>query len=559
MLPPTPIRRLLLVPLVIVIAAALAALTPPVALLTAAFSLVRRRDRTGRVRRGRLLRVICLGLAWSAGETAALTVFLCLWIVSGFGGRLDTEPYQVRHYAVMTWFLDLVYRAARRACALEVTVTGPDTGDQPITAGKADTTGQPGVTSRPDATGPGDRPLIVLSRHAGPGDSLLLIHHLLSVCERRPRVVMKATLQLDPSVDILANRLPNAFLRRAAKAPAMARATASRQHVEQIRRLAAGMGGRSALVIFPEGGNWTPLRWRRGIDRLRRGGRPDLAERAAAMPNLLPPHGSGALAAITACPAADVIFVGHTGLDRLVSVRDVWQSLHADMRVSARWWRVPAASVPRQANRDAQVSWLYDWWERIDAWITAENQVMECEVTESAVMEDGSAVGSVPVGSVSVGTTPEGSPSEGTAPEGAAPEGAAPEGAAPEGAAPVGTAPVATAPVATAPVGSVPVGSVPVGAAPVGTAPVATAPVGSVPVGAAPEGTAPVATAPVGSVPVGAAPEGTAPVATAPVGSVPVGSAPVATAPEGIATETPATETPATETPATARSPGITA
>ena len=45
MLPPTPIRRLLLVPLVVVIAAALAALTPAVALLTVAFNLISRRAR----------------------------------------------------------------------------------------------------------------------------------------------------------------------------------------------------------------------------------------------------------------------------------------------------------------------------------------------------------------------------------------------------------------------------------------------------------------------------------------------------------------------------------
>jgi hypothetical protein len=121
MLPPTPIRRLLLVPLVVVIAVALAALTPLVALLTVAFNLIAR----WRVHRSRLLRVAWLGLIWSAGETAALTVSLCLWIVSGFGGRLDTEPYQTRHYAVMRWFLDLIYRAAGRACGLRVTVTGP--------------------------------------------------------------------------------------------------------------------------------------------------------------------------------------------------------------------------------------------------------------------------------------------------------------------------------------------------------------------------------------------------------------------------------------------------
>jgi len=38
--------------------------------------------------------------------------------------------------------------------------------------------------------------------------------------------------------------------------------------------------------------------------------------------------------------------------------------------VHARWWRVPTADVPRTAVREAQVDWLYDWWERIDAWIT---------------------------------------------------------------------------------------------------------------------------------------------------------------------------------------------
>jgi hypothetical protein len=356
MLPPTPIRRLLLVPLVVVIACALAALTPVVALLTVAFNLIRRTARPGRPRRSRLLRVAWLGLVWSAGETAALTVTFCLWLVSGFGGRLDAEPYQARNYAVMKWFLDLIYRAARRACGLSVTVAGP------AEAGPAS-----------------DRPLIVLSRHAGPGDSLLLIHYLLGACERRPRVVMKATLQLDPSVDILGNRVPNAFLHRArAKAGSTANSgsrtsAVGSHHVDQIRRLAVSLDGRSALALFPEGGNWTPSRWRRAIDRLRRGGRPDLAERAAAMPNVLPPHASGALAAIEACPAADVIFVAHTGLDRLVSVRDVWRGLRTDMEVTARWWHVPAASVPRAVTREAQLTWLYDWWQRIDAWITAEN------------------------------------------------------------------------------------------------------------------------------------------------------------------------------------------
>ncbi len=75
------------------------------------------------MRHSRLLRIFILGLAWSTGETAALTVFLGLWLASGFGGRLGTEAYQARHYAVMRWFLDLVYRTAERACGLRLTVT----------------------------------------------------------------------------------------------------------------------------------------------------------------------------------------------------------------------------------------------------------------------------------------------------------------------------------------------------------------------------------------------------------------------------------------------------
>jgi 1-acyl-sn-glycerol-3-phosphate acyltransferase len=168
----------------------------------------------------------------------------------------------------------------------------------------------------------------------------------------------------------VANRLPNAFIQR--RRP--------RHHIAQVRRLAAGLDHRGALVIFPEGGNWTPVRWRRAIARLRRQRRDDLAERAVAMPNVLPPRAGGALAAIAACPAADVIFVAHTGLDKLVSVRDVWQSLSADMEIRAQWWRVPAAEVPRAAGRDAQVGWLYDWWQRIDAWVTKRGVPMTASV-----------------------------------------------------------------------------------------------------------------------------------------------------------------------------------
>ena len=240
MVPPRLVRRLVLAPLAIVIAAAIVVLFPPLALLAVLLGALGR----SRPHRMRALRLLTFALIWLVAETATLFMCLGLWIASGFGGRLRTEPYQARHYAIMEWYLGRLYRAAagaRSACRSR-------------------------WTSR--TLTPAERaarlahPVIVLSRHAGPGDSLLLVHHLLTVYGRRPRVVMKAALQLDPSVDVVANRVPNVFISH--------RQAGEHIFVEQIRRLASGLDQAGALVIFPEGGNWTPGRWRRGIRRLER-------------------------------------------------------------------------------------------------------------------------------------------------------------------------------------------------------------------------------------------------------------------------------------------------
>jgi 1-acyl-sn-glycerol-3-phosphate acyltransferase len=339
MVPPRLIRRLVLAPIVVVIALALIVLFPVLALVAAVLGLVHL-SRPGRMRG---LRLLWFAVVWLASETAALFACLVLWVASGFGGRMRTEPFQNRNYATIGWFLDHVYRAAESTFGLRMEVEEPEATPEERLARLT-------------------RPVIVLSRHAGPGDSVLLVHHLLRVYHRRPRVVMKATLQLDPILDVVANRVPNVFIR--------AQDGGHQIFTEQIERLASGLADDGALVIFPEGGNWTPGRWRRGIQRLQARGRPDLAARAEQMPNLLPPREGGVLAAVTACPEADVIFVAHSGLDRLITVGDVWRDLPINQTVVARWWRVPSEQVPRDAGHEAQVKWLYDWWQLIDGWIT---------------------------------------------------------------------------------------------------------------------------------------------------------------------------------------------
>ncbi|TDD69790.1 1-acyl-sn-glycerol-3-phosphate acyltransferase [Actinomadura rubrisoli] len=314
MLPPPIVRRVLCTPLLFALTVLVIAVFP----FAYAVSLV-----AGR--RGRAMRLLWFALTWGTLESAA--VLACGWLWCRRRTRDD------RHYDVIRRYVAGLYRVAQRELGLRIRIEGGWDGPA------------------------GDRPVIVLSRHAGPGDALLLVHHLLADFRRRPRLVMKAQLQLDPCIDIVANRLPNVFVSPAGGATG------------EIGRLAGDLGPRDALVIFPEGGNFTPERRRRAIRRLTRLRRWREASRAAGMRHLMPPRSGGVIAALTAAPSADVVFVAHVGLDHMTSAAEVWRRVPLTGVVQARWWRIPSEDVPR--SEDAQIDWLYTQWELADAWIAA--------------------------------------------------------------------------------------------------------------------------------------------------------------------------------------------
>jgi len=227
----------------------------------------------------------------------------------------------------------VVFREAGRVLRVRVETDGPD----------------------PDAY-PG-RPLIVACRHAGPGDSFVLIHALMHWYDREPRVVLKSTLAWDPAVDVVMNRIPARFV-----------SPGKGDDLEkQIAELAHDLDENDAFVIFPEGGNFTPDRRRRGIERLRRLGLERMARRAERMTHVLAPRPGGLLAALDAAPEADVVLVAHTGLDHVLTVADVWRELPTNKVIVMRWWQVPRSEIP--SGREAQIEWLFGWWEEIDAWI----------------------------------------------------------------------------------------------------------------------------------------------------------------------------------------------
>jgi 1-acyl-sn-glycerol-3-phosphate acyltransferase len=290
--------------------------------------------------RWRALRLLWIVIVYATIDSLMLVVMFGYWLASGFGRFLRTPYWQGLHYDLVEGVMWVLFREAKRVLKLDITTEGP----------------------APDAQ-PG-QPLLVACRHAGPGDSFVLIHALMYLYDREPRVVLKDTLQWDPAIDVLLHRIPARFI----SAPNEGRRPTEGEDLEsQIRALASGLDEDDAFVIFPEGGNFTEARRERAIARLRKVGLERMARRAEKMTNVLAPRPGGLLAALDAAPEADVVLVAHTGLDHLLTVGDVWRELPMDKEIVMRWWRVPRADIP--PDRDGRIDWLFGWWETIDVWI----------------------------------------------------------------------------------------------------------------------------------------------------------------------------------------------
>ncbi len=324
-LPPRWFRRIIVDPLVFV-GFALAVLSMPLWLVGAAFA--------SRFVPGhwRPLRLLWFGFVYVVWEVLMLAAMFGLWIASGFGWKMQSPGFQAMHYRLMGWFLRHVVGSAKRTFRLRV------------------------VNDEPEGIFPDDQPALVFCRHAGPGDSLLIVDAAINRGGARPRIVLKDAMQWDPAIDVALNRLPNRFIRSGSEA------------VAAIEDLAEDVQAGDALVLFPEGGNYTPGRRERAIEKLDEIGRPDLAARARQLENVLLPRATGALAAMAAAPQAGVVVVGHVGLEHMSTVRDLWREMPMDKTVVTKVWSIPRQELPPPDEREAG---LYDHWIELDEWITA--------------------------------------------------------------------------------------------------------------------------------------------------------------------------------------------
>lgn len=199
------------------------------------------------------------------------------------------------------------------------------------------------------------RPLVVLARHCGPGDSLFIAWLLTVHYGLKLRIVLKSVLRLDPAVDLAGSHLPLCFV-----------GAGGRRARRRINQLAASMSAGDAFLLFPEGGNFSWPRWRHALD-FYIAASDDLAARALRQhTHTLPPRHGGTTAALTGAPDADVLLLTHTAFTSDGRNRPWWQlPVHRGLLI--RTILLPADDVPREPSSIEE--WLDDLWSDVDDWV----------------------------------------------------------------------------------------------------------------------------------------------------------------------------------------------
>ena len=240
------------------------------------------------------------------------------------------------HYALQRWWTTALFASARRVLGFRLEVEGQE------------------------AIGAG--PLLIFVRHASVADPLLPAVAVANPLGFRLRYVLERALLRDACVDVVGQRLPNAFLRRGSGDGAA--------EVARVRRLADDLGPGEGIVIFPEGTRATPGKRGRALRALEHAGDPARVARARRRRHVLPPLVGGPLALLEARPDADVLFVAHVGFDDVQTLNHLWRGTLRGRTVRLSAWRVPSATIPRSAA--ARVRWLDEQWAHVDAWIDAQ-------------------------------------------------------------------------------------------------------------------------------------------------------------------------------------------
>ena len=206
-------------------------------------------------------------------------------------------------------------------------------------------------------------PVILLSRHASLIDTLVPSWFVTRQTGLTVRYVLKKELLLDPALDVAGNRLPNHFVDRGA--------VDNERDLDAIRELGSDLSEDEAVLIYPEGTRFSEQKRDRYLRRFaQRTGR--VAEIAANLRSVLPPRPGGTLALLEGS-TADVVVLAHRGLEGFARVKDMWKGGIVGSRIDVIFRRIARSEIPE--GRTDRVTWLFETWREIDAWVSGEEPV----------------------------------------------------------------------------------------------------------------------------------------------------------------------------------------
>lgn len=296
-------------------------------------------------RRWPTLRCLAFALLYLSCELAGVAAAGALWLATGGGrGRASipaarltglSDAYLRANFRLQCWWARRLFRGAERVFGLRTAVSG----DAAVRTG----------------------PYLLFVRHASIGDTVLPAVYIGARHGVMLRYVMKRELLWDPCLDIVGNRLPNYFVQRGSGD--------SQREIAAVQRLVEALGPQDGVLIYPEGTRFSPAKRERVVARLRGALPARLQAHAERLRHTLPPRLGGVLGLLEKNPGADVVFCAHTGFEGAASVRDLLAGALIGRQVRVAFWRVPFASIPRDA--DGRAEWLYAHWRRIDDWVDA--------------------------------------------------------------------------------------------------------------------------------------------------------------------------------------------
>ena len=276
-------------------------------------------------------------LVHSVVGVVATVVF---WLWRGVQPSVGRARYMAWHHRLQHWWAGRLFQGLSALFRLSLEVKG--------------------------ALGSTAGPVVVLPRHVSTADTILpmvalAIPHALDV-----RYILKRELLWDPCLDIVGQRLPNAFVRRGG--------IDSEGDRRRVHALTQNLDDRACIVLYPEGTRFTPARRQRILDRLAAKDDQERLDRARALEHLLPMRTGGLFTLLDAVPQIDLVFMAHTGLEGITRMSTLVDGTLLGRSLLVALHVVAAGDVPTDPGMRLQ--WMYEQWLAMDRWV-ADHQPAE--------------------------------------------------------------------------------------------------------------------------------------------------------------------------------------